>query len=97
MNTALRSDEMRTAMEQGDYALAVTLAAELAPGMDSQLGQFKIQMELYRQARSDADWRRALRAIADARIAAISAGLPELESIASHHLYQIVREHEGKR
>jgi hypothetical protein len=85
------ADELRIAAEQGDYAKAAQVAAALAPGMEAQLRQFFIQMEIYQEAKGTSDWRKALRALADARIAAISAGLPELESVVTERLYDVVK------
>lgn len=90
-----RSDELRTAAERGDYARAAVVAQQLAPGMEAQLGQFRNQMEVYEATRAQADWRRALRALADARIAAIAAGLPELESVVTDRLYDVVKERQA--
>lgn len=89
--------ELRAAAAQGDYERVAAIAASLAPGMEAQVEQFRIQMQLYTQARAGQDWRRALRALADARLAAIHAGLPDLESIATEGLYHIVRSYEGRR
>jgi hypothetical protein len=88
---------VQAAAEAGDYARAVTIAAELVPDMEAQLGQYQIQMDLYEQARQTGHWRLALRALADARMAAIAAGLPELEGVATDRLYDVVKSHELRR
>lgn len=87
----------RAAVEQGEYARGVDIAAKLAPGLEPQLEQYRLMMETYDLAVSAADWRRALRALADARLAAIQAGLPELETVATNRLYEVVKAHELRR
>lgn len=87
----------RQAAVDGDYNKAVSLAATLVPGMELQLEQYRLQMETYDDARTTEDWRRALRALADARLAALAAGVPELEQVASDRLYDLVRLHEVRR
>lgn len=82
---------VRAAAERGDYGRAVETAAKLVPGMEPQLGQYQYQMERYEQYKAAADWRHALRALADARTAAVAAGLPELETVASNRLYEVVK------
>jgi hypothetical protein len=89
--------DLRIAVEQGDYVRAVNLAAALAPGTEPQLDQFRIQMEVYDRARAAADYRKALRALADARMAAIAAGFPELEAVITDRLYEVVKLHGGRR
>ena len=91
------AETMRAAVAQGDYAGAVDAAAALAPEMAPQLVQFRFMMERYAEARQASDWRRALRALADARMAAIAAGLPELETLATNLLYDVVKQYEGRR
>lgn len=88
---------VRAAAEEGDYARAVAMAALLVPGMEAQLGQYRLQMELYEQAVKNGNWRQAIRALADARIAAVQAGLPELEVVATDRLYDVVKAHELRR
>ncbi len=83
--------EVRAAAERGDYALAESLALSLAPGKETELTRFRERMEVYEQARESQDWRRALRALADARDAAVAAGLPELEGVVTHRLFDIVK------
>lgn len=90
--------DVRIAAEGGDYSLAVTLAAKVVPGMEPELRKFKAEMEAYEEAKGRANWHRALRSLADARAAAISAGIPELESVVTHRLFDIVKQqHEGRK
>ena len=90
--------EIRTAAEQGDYARAAVLAAIVAPGMEGPLSTFQSEMEAYERARLVSNWHRALRSLADARSAAIACGMPELESVVTHRLFDIVRlHHEGRK
>lgn len=90
--------QVKQAAESGDYALAVSLAVRVVPGMEPELKKFQKQMEAYEEARGHANWHRALRSLADARAAAISAGLPELESVVTHRLFDIVKQqHEGRK
>jgi hypothetical protein len=88
---------IRAAAEAGDYGRAVEVAAKLWPDVAPQLEQYRLQMELYELCREKSEWRRALRALADARIAAIAAGLPELEVVATNRLYDVVKSHELRR
>ncbi|HLN62402.1 MAG TPA: hypothetical protein VK464_12695 [Symbiobacteriaceae bacterium] len=88
---------VRAAAEAGDYERAVTIAGHLVPEMAAQLGQYQVQMALYEQARAEGNWRLAIRALADARLAAIAAGLPELEGVATDRLYTVVKAHELRR
>jgi hypothetical protein len=88
---------VRAAAEQGDYLRAVTIAARMAPGMEPQLTQYRFMMEAYEQALAAGDRRKALRALADARLAAIAAELPELETVATNRLYAVVKAHELRR
>lgn len=85
------------ALQRGDYARAELAAAALVPGKEPQLYQFRIQMESYERARRESDWYRALRALADARLAAINAGVAELEEVANRRLQETVRSYEGRR
>lgn len=91
------TDALRAAAVQGDYAGVISAAAALAPEAEPQLVQFRIMMERYEEARQAADWRRALRAVADARMAAIAAGLPELETLTTNLLYDVVKQYEGRK
>ncbi|MDF2628602.1 MAG: hypothetical protein K0R39_2433 [Symbiobacteriaceae bacterium] len=88
---------IRAAAEQGDYVGAVEMATKLLPDMVHQLQQYRLMMEQYETSRGKLDWRRALRALADARLAAIAAGLVELEIVATNRLYDIVKSHELRR
>ncbi len=88
--------QMREAAARGDYAEAVTRAAELAPGKERLLEQFRLQMERYEKALAESDRRRALLALAKARSAAVAADLPALESIASERLAGMVNLHGGR-
>lgn len=88
---------VQAAAEAGDYERAVVLSAQLVEGMEAQLGQYRLRMEGYEQARAAGNWRLALRTLADARIAAIQAGLPELEGVATNRLYDVVKSHELRR
>lgn len=81
----------REAALVGDYDSAVAIANSLVPGMELQLQQYRWQMETYEEARCRNDWRRALRALADARLAAVVSGVPALEEVASDRLYDLVR------
>jgi len=83
--------------ERGDYRGAVAAALAIVPCAEAQLRQYEIMMELYEEARVGGSWRRALRALADARMAAIAAELPELETVATARLYEVVRLHELRR
>ncbi|HEY3365513.1 MAG TPA: hypothetical protein VGK74_10710 [Symbiobacteriaceae bacterium] len=89
--------ELRAAAAQGDFDKVAAIANALVPGMEAQVEQFRIQMGLYAQAKEANDWRRSLRALADARLAAIAAGLTDLESMATEGLYNIVKLYEGRR
>jgi hypothetical protein len=95
MTTGMRL--VRAAAEAGDYARAVSIAEKLAPGSEPQLVQYRLMMEKYDQAVAGDDWRRALRALADARLAAIAAEMPELETVATNRLYEVVKAHELRR
>lgn len=88
---------VRAAAEAGDYERAVTIANRLVPDMEAQLAQYQVQMSLYEQAMAAGNWRLAIRALADARLAAIQAGLPELEGVATDRLYAVVKAHELRR
>ncbi len=88
---------VRAAAEAGDYERAVTIAGHLVPEMEAQLTQYQVQMALYEQAMGAGNWRLAIRALADARLAAIQAGLPELEGVATDRLYAVVKAHELRR
>jgi hypothetical protein len=88
---------IRAAAEQGDYVGAVEMAMKLWPEMVHQLQQYRLMMEQYEASRGKLDWRRALRALADARLAAIAAGLVELEVVATNRLYDVVKSHELRR
>lgn len=98
LNQAVPSTkEVRTAAERGEYAVAVALASSLVPGLDDVLSRYRERMESYEEARQAGDWRRALRSLADARAAAIASGLPELESVVTHRLFDVVRlQQEGR-
>lgn len=87
----------REAALAGDYSRAVAVAAPLVPGMEPQLEQYRLQMRAYDEAHALQDWRKALRALADARLAARAAGVPALEQVASDRLYELVRSHEVSR
>ncbi len=80
--------------QAGDYNQAVAIASALAPGMEPQLEQYRLQMQAYERANAERDWRRALRALADAWMAALAAGVPELEKVANERLYALVKDHE---
>lgn len=84
-------------LERGDYARVEVAAAAMVPGKEAQLHQFRVQMESYERARGEADWYRALRALTDARLAAISAGLVPLEEMANRRLKETIRLYEGRR
>lgn len=86
-----------TALARGDYARAEVAAAAFAPGKEAQLHQFRIQMESYERARIEADWYKALRALADARMAAIGSGIPTLEEVVTDRLRETIRLYEGRR
>jgi hypothetical protein len=88
---------IRAAAEQGDYVGAVEMATKLWPEMVHQLQQYRLMMEQYEASRGKLDWRQALRALADARLAAIAAGLVELEVVATNRLYDVVKSHELRR
>lgn len=88
---------IRAAAEQGEYGRAVEIATKMWPEMAHQLEQYRLQMENYELARDKHDWRRALRALADARIAAIAAGMVELEIVATNRLYEVVKSNELRR
>lgn len=88
---------LRAAAERGDYALAAKQAAELMPDMIPQIEQYRIRMELYEEAVEAENWRQAIRALADARMAAIAADLPELEVVAQARLFQVVKHFQGRR
>ncbi|HWI64939.1 MAG TPA: hypothetical protein VNT75_24180 [Symbiobacteriaceae bacterium] len=88
---------IRAAAESGEYGRAVEIAIRLWPDMAHQLEQYRLQMELYETSRAGHDWRRALRALADARLAAIAAGLVELEIVATNRLYDVVKSNELRR
>lgn len=83
--------ELKAAAGRGDYAEAVRSAAVLAPGKERELEQFRSQMELCERALRAAEWRRALRALAEARTAAVAAGLPDLESISTARMYAVIK------
>lgn len=90
--------EVRTAAERGDYALAEELANSMVTGASEELAKYRERMERYEQAKAVGDFRRALRALADARAAAIASGLPELESVVTHLLFDVVRlQQEGRK
>ncbi|MGE5673419.1 MAG: hypothetical protein ACM3XM_05980 [Mycobacterium leprae] len=91
------NEKLVAAALEGNYQRVTELAAALAPGAEPQLEQFRIQMEEYEAAVQQSDWRRALRALADARLAAIGAGIPDLEAIATQRLYSVVKQYEGRR
>lgn len=88
---------IRAAAEIGEYARAVEIAVKLWPDMIHQLEQYRLQMELYELSRAKLDWRRALRSLADARLAAIAAGIVELEIVATNRLYDVVKSYELRR
>lgn len=90
--TAARSAQ--DAARSGDYTRAVAIAATMVTNMELQLERFRIQMERYDEACGAGDWRRAVRSLADARLAALAAGVPELEQVATERLYALVRKHE---
>lgn len=86
----------REAAQAGDYTRAADLAAIVAPGMEMQLEQFRLRMQDYEEACVEENWRRALRALADARLAALAAGVVDLEQVANERLYDLVKKHEVK-
>lgn len=91
--------ELKAAVGRGDYAVAVRSAAVLAPGKEQELDQFRAEMEFSQRAIRSAQWRIALRALAQARMAAVAVGLPELESISTDQMYRVIKlreEHDRK-
>ncbi|HYF92103.1 MAG TPA: hypothetical protein VD969_07635 [Symbiobacteriaceae bacterium] len=88
---------IRAAAEKGEYGRAVEIAARMWPEVALQLEQYRLQMEIYELCREKCDWRRALRALADARIAAVAAGVVELEMVATNRLYEVVKSNEARR
>lgn len=91
------SREIRAAAERRLYALAADLAVAQAPDAIADLAKFRTHMEVYERLRERDDWRRALDALAAARAAAIAAGFPELESVVTHRLFDLVRERGGRK
>jgi len=83
--------ELKAAAGRGDYALAVRSAAILAPGKEQELNQFRAEMEFSQRAIRSAQWRSALRALAQARMAAVAVGLPELENISTDQMYRVIK------
>jgi DNA polymerase/3'-5' exonuclease PolX len=84
-----RLKERSTQMEQAGDSSGMMV--------EVQLRQYWLQMELFEKFRAEGDWRRALRAIADARIAAVAAGKTDLEAAASERLLEVVRLYQGGR
>ncbi|HEY8346061.1 MAG TPA: hypothetical protein VIL07_02150 [Symbiobacteriaceae bacterium] len=82
---------LKEAARRGDYAGAVRNAALLVPGKQRELDRFRMEMEQYERAVRTAQWRAALRALAAARMAAVAAGLPELEDISTDQMYRVIR------
>lgn len=89
--------EIRAAAERGEYARAAVMASILAPGMEGVLGRFQTEMEAYERAKISANWHRALRALADARAAALASGVIELEAVVTRRLFDVVRLHHEER
>lgn len=91
--------KLKAAVGRGDYALAVRSAAVLAPGKEQELNQFRAEMEFSQHAIRSAQWRSALRALAQARMAAVAVGLPELENLSTDQMYRVIKlreEHDRK-
>lgn len=91
--------ELKAAVGRGDYASVVRSAAVLAPGKERELDQFRTEMEFSQRAIHSAQWRSALRALAQARMAAVAAGVPELERISTDQMYLVIKlreEHDRK-
>ncbi|MFZ5828008.1 MAG: hypothetical protein ACOY94_27195 [Bacillota bacterium] len=91
------AESAREAAEAGDYTRAAALAAIVAPGMEMQLEQYRLRMQDYERASAEGDWRKALRALADARLAALAAGVFGLEQVANERLYDLVKQGEVRR
>lgn len=89
--------ELLVAADKGDYARAFERALALVPNKGTELSRYRALMELYEESRRTADWRRALRALADARAVAIAVELPELERAVTHRLFDLVKEQQEGR
>lgn len=89
--------ELKAAAARGDYARVVNLATSMSPKSRPEAVKFQAHMDIYEQARRQGDWRRTMRALADARDAAIAAGFPQLESVVSHRLVEVVNLQRGVR
>jgi len=89
--------EILVAADKGEYAFACERALAVVPGKGEELRKYRALMELFDECRRTADWRRGLRALADARATAIAIGLPELEKAVTHRLFDLVKEQQEAR
>lgn len=85
----------QSAMERGDYRQAEALVAGAIPETKERLQRFRTQMELHEEAVTRQDWRVALRALADARIAVADARLQDFEQFIATRLRQVMNLHRG--
>lgn len=85
-------EQARMAAAQRDYRRAEALAVAAMPDDLQSLAQFRQYMEMCEQAVESGDWRTALRALADARIALAGTRCLVLEGVIHERLQQVIRE-----
>lgn len=84
-------EKAQLAARKGDYRKAEALAGAVSPGDLESLSRFRHHMETSEQAIRSEDWRTALRALADARIALADTHCAELQDVVHERLQQVMR------